>query len=44
MKAAEEFFERLRTDEAFAKEIAEALSAKREAGANSYYDTVIPAA
>lgn len=44
MKTAKELFERLKTDEAFAKEFAEALKTKREAGAKSYYETYIPAA
>ncbi|MBR5088791.1 MAG: hypothetical protein IK093_05135 [Ruminiclostridium sp.] len=44
MKTAKELFERLKTDEAFAKEFSEALTAKREAGAKSVYETFIPAA
>ncbi|MBR5088789.1 MAG: Nif11-like leader peptide family RiPP precursor [Ruminiclostridium sp.] len=44
MKSAKELFERLKTDEAFAKEFSEALTAKREAGAKSVYETFIPAA
>ena len=44
MKKSKELFERLKTDEAFAKEFSEALAAKREAGAKSYYETFIPAA
>ena len=44
MKTAKELFERLKTDEAFAKEFSEALTAKREAGAKNYYETIIPAA
>ena len=44
MKTAKELFERLKTDEAFAKEFSEALTAKREAGAKSYYETIIPVA
>jgi hypothetical protein len=44
MKTAKELFEILKTDEAFAKEFSEALTAKREAGAKSYYETIIPAA
>lgn len=44
MKTAKELFERLKTDAAFAKEFTEALNAKREAGAKSYYETIIPAA
>ena len=43
MKTAEELFERLKTDEVFAKEFGEALTAKREAGAKNYYETIIPA-
>ena len=44
MKTVKELFEGLKTDEAFAKEFNEALKAKREAGAKSYYETFIPAA
>lgn len=44
MKTSKEFFERLQNDEAFAKEIGEAVAAKREAGAESYYETFIPVA
>ena len=44
MKTAEELFNRLKTDEAFASEFAGALTAKREAGAANYYETMIPAA
>ena len=44
MKTANELFERLKTDEAFAKDFTEALKARREAGAKSYYETVIPSA
>ena len=44
MKSAKELFERLKTDEAFAKEFAEALKVKREAGAKNYYETMIPTA
>lgn len=44
MKSAGEFFDRLRNDEAFAKEVSEELKARREGGAGSYYDTFIPTA
>ena len=44
MKTAKELFERLKTDEAFAKEFVKALDARREAGAGSYYETIIPSA
>ena len=44
MKTAKEFFEQLKTDEAFAKEVTEAVTAKREAGAKNYYETFIPVA
>lgn len=44
MKTAKEFFDRLRDDEAFAKDVAEAVQAKRDAGAKSYYETFIPVA
>ena len=44
MKSAKEFFERLKSDEAFAKEFSEAVQAKREAGATNYYETFLPAA
>ena len=44
MKTSKEFFERLKTDEAFAKEVGEKIAAKREAGAANYYETIIPVA
>lgn len=44
MKTAKEFFERLRNDEAFSKEVAAEIQAKRDAGAKSYYETFIPVA
>ena len=44
MKSSKEFFDRLRNDEAFSKEVAEAIIAKREAGAENYYDVYIPVA
>ncbi|MBR5088799.1 MAG: hypothetical protein IK093_05180 [Ruminiclostridium sp.] len=44
MKTAKELFERLRTDEAFAKEFDEAIKVKREAGAESIYEMFIPVA
>ncbi len=44
MKTAKEFFERLKTDEAFAKEFMERIKEKREAGVKNYYDAIIPAA
>ena len=44
MKTAKDFFERLKADETFAKEFAETLKAKREAGVSGLYETVIPAA
>lgn len=44
MKTSKEFFERIKTDEAFAKEIGEAVQAKRAAGAANYCETVIPVA
>lgn len=44
MKTSKEFFERLQSDEAFAKEVTDAVAAKREAGATSYYETFIPVA
>ena len=44
MRSAKELFERLKTDEAFAKEFTAAIKSKREAGAKSYYETYIPAA
>ena len=44
MKTAKELFEKLKTDEAFAKAFTESLNAKREAGAKNYYETMIPAA
>lgn len=44
MKTAKEFYRRLSTDEAFTREFADKLTAKREAGASSSYETVIPVA
>jgi len=44
MKTSKEFFERLQNDESFAKEVAEAVQAKRNAGAADYYETFIPVA
>ncbi len=42
MKTSKEFFDRLTNDESFAREVEEAIKAKREAGAQSYYETIIP--
>lgn len=44
MKTTKEFFDRIGTDEAFAKEVNEAIAVRREAGAGSYYETIIPVA
>lgn len=44
MKTSKEFFDRLKTDEAFVKEVETGLAAKREAGAANYYETFIPVA
>ena len=44
MKSSKEFFERLQTDEAFAKEVNEAIIEKRNAGAKNYFETFIPVA
>ena len=44
MKSSKELFKRLGEDEAFAKEFSDAVRAKRESGASSYFDTMIPAA
>ena len=44
MKKATDLFKRLKTDEAFAKDFTEALKVRREEGAKSYYETVIPSA
>ena len=44
MKTLNDLFERIKTDEAFAQEFDKALQEKREAGAKSYYETIIPAA
>ena len=44
MKSSKEFFERLQNDEAFSKEISDAIAARRDAGARNYYETVIPVA
>lgn len=44
MKTSKEFFERLQTDEDFAKEVGEKLKAKVEAGENDYKAIWIPLA
>jgi len=44
VKTSKEFFDRLRTDKDFADEISVALQQKREVGAKSYYETLIPVA
>ena len=44
MKSSKEFFEKLSNDEAFAKEVGNAIQARREAGAEDYYETIIPVA
>ena len=44
MKTFKEFIEDLSKDETFAKEINEAVQAKRESGATSYQEAVVPVA
>jgi len=44
MKTTKEFFERLQSDETFAKEISEAYKAKVEAGEQDYKAIIIPIA
>ena len=44
MNTAKDFFDRLKTDEAFAKEVSEIILAKQKAGAADVYETVIPVA
>lgn len=44
MAGTKELFERLANDQAFAEQFTAAVSARREAGAASYYETVIPVA
>lgn len=44
MKTSKEFIERLNSDKAFNEELNEKLKAKRESGATSVYETLIPAA
>lgn len=41
---ANEFFSRLKTDEAFAKEVREKVVAKHAEGTDNVYDTLIPVA
>ena len=44
MNTAKEFFDRLKSDEAFAKEVGESILAKQKAGAADIYETIIPVA
>ncbi len=44
MKTSKEFFENLKKDAAFAKQIQAAIEKKREAGAKTMYEAVIPVA
>ncbi len=44
MKTFKEFIERLNSDKDFNEELNEKLKAKRESGATSVYETLIPAA
>lgn len=44
MKTSKEFFERLQTDEAFAKAIGDEIKAKAEAGETDYKKVIIPVA
>ncbi len=44
MKSSNDFFQRLKTDEAFAKDVADAIQKRREEGATNYYETFIPVA
>lgn len=44
MKSVKELLNDLNSNEAIAKEFADALREKREAGAHNYYETIIPVA
>ena len=44
MKTAKEFIQRLKDDEAFAKEVNERIQAKKDAGAKDYSEALLPAA
>ncbi len=44
MKTAHEFLEKVSNDEAFAKQVAEGIRAKKEAGAKDYIEALIPVA
>lgn len=44
MGTTKELFDRLANDQEFARKFSESVNAKREAGASSYYETVIPTA
>lgn len=44
MKTSKEFWDRMANDEVFAKTVREEVAARREAGADNYYDTLIPVA
>ena len=44
MKTAKEFLEKLKNDEAFAKQVNEGIQAKKAAGAKDYTEALIPVA
>lgn len=44
MRSSKEFFERLTTDEVFARAVGDAISLRREQGAANYHETIIPVA
>ena len=44
MKTAKEFIQKLNSDEAFARQVNEAIQAKRDAGAKDYTEALIPVA
>ena len=44
MKTAKEFVEKLGSDEAFAKQVNDAIQAKKDAGAKDYTEALLPVA
>ena len=44
MKTAKEFMQKLNSDEAFAKQVNDAIQAKKDAGAKDYTEALLPVA
>lgn len=44
MKTAQEFLEKIKNDEAFAKQVAQGIQVKKDAGAKDYIEALIPTA